>query len=68
MKKSNLKVGDKIVQIVSGAGSGIPLEITDIDRECGIIGMGYYGCSYDGVQVNHKYVRDDGSLEEITNE
>ena len=40
MKKSDLKVGDKIIQLEYGAGSGRPLTITDIDKENGIIGMG----------------------------
>lgn len=66
MKKSNLKVGDKIIQIENGAGSGRPLMITDIDSEYGIVGMGAYGCSMDGIEKHHKYVRPDGILEDIT--
>lgn len=38
MKSSELKVGDRIIQIKSGAGSGMALKITDIKD--GIIGMG----------------------------
>ena len=38
MKKEDLKVGDKIIQIQPGAGSGYPLKITDIKD--GIIGVG----------------------------
>lgn len=66
MKKSDLKIGDKIIQIKSGAGSGRPLTITDIDTEYGIIGMGVYGCYVDGVEKYHKYVKADGTLEDLT--
>ena len=68
MKKSDLKIGDKIIQIINGAGSGSPLKITDIDKEYGIIEMGWYGCSYDGVHKYHRYVRQDGTLENIIDE
>lgn len=68
MKKSKLLIGDKIIQISHGAGNGIPLEITDIDHEYGIIGMGMYATSLENVHLCHKYVNNDGTLEDITDE
>lgn len=65
MKKSDLKVGDRIIQITPGAGSGVPKTITDIDEEFGIIGMGPYGCALDTVDEDHKFVRPDGTYEDI---
>ena len=64
MKSSDLKVGDRIVQIKPGAGSGMFLKITDIKD--GIIGMGGYGCLLSTVHIHHKFVKDDNSLEDIT--
>ena len=66
MKKSDLKVGDKIIQTIGGAGSNCPLTITDINS--GIIEMGIYGCFLEDVHINHKYVREDGTLEDITDD
>jgi len=68
IKKSDLKVGDKIILIVNGAGAFAHLEITDINYEHGIIGMGTYACSLKDVHRLHKYVRKDGTLEEIIDE
>lgn len=70
MKKSNLKIGDKIIQTVNGAGSNRPLTITDLDRteEHIIVGMGMYGCCYDGIEKNHMFVKEDGKYEELTDE
>lgn len=69
MKSSKLKVGDKIMQMSpNGPGSLIPLEITDIDHEYCIIGMGPYGCSLQHVHISHKFINVDGNLEEITND
>lgn len=71
MKRKDLKVGDRIIQIANGAGSGRPLKITDIktyEENFKIIGMGAYGCAYDTVQNCHMFVREDGTFEEITAE
>ena len=56
-------MGDKIIQIKAGAGSGYPIKITDIKG--GIIGMGPYGCLLEHVGVHHKYVKEDGTFEDI---
>ena len=69
MKKSELKVGDRIIQESNGAGSGRPLKITDIktyEGDLKIIGMGLYCCNFDGVEKSHMFVKEDGSFEEIT--
>lgn len=66
MKKSDLKVGDEIIATVGGAASGLPLKITDIKD--GIIGMGMYGCSYEFVHFCHKYIKEDGTLEDLNDE
>ena len=63
MKKEDLKVGDKIIQTTNGAGGWLPLTITDIKD--GIIGMGGYGCLIETVGVHHKYIKEDGTLEDI---
>lgn len=70
MKKSDLKVGDTIIQMTNGAGAHIPLKITDINKEGNpiIVGMGVFGCLYDTIHVHHMFVKEDGTLEEITNE
>lgn len=68
MKKSELLPGHKIIMLTNGVGSGRPLEITDIDTEYGIIEMGPYGTSLCGVGKFHKFVRDDGTYEDITDD
>ena len=71
MKKSDLKVGDKIIQLDNGAGSGRPIKITDIKTYEGnfkVIGMGAYCYAYDRVEKSHMFVKEDGTFEEITAE
>lgn len=66
MKKSDLKVGDKLIQSLNGAGCRKALKITDIDTEYRIVGMGCFATSLDKVHINHKLVKEDGTIEEIT--
>ena len=66
MKKSELRVGDRIIQTSPGAGSHIILEITDMDKKLGIVGMGAYACLMDGIEECHKYVNPDGTFEDLT--
>ena len=70
--KSELKVGDKVVQVNDDGSLDIPLEITDIKgyenemKEDGsiniIIGMGPYGADYNKFHCKHKYITENGDI------
>lgn len=68
MRKSNLKVGDKVTTEIYGAGENEILKITCINREKSIVEMGKYVCNYENIDKRYKYVNKDGTFEDITNE
>jgi hypothetical protein len=70
MKKENLKVGDRIVQVnEEGKLIEYPFEITGIEyipeADVKIINMGWLSCSYNNVGKSHKYVNSNNKLEDI---
>jgi len=54
MRKSDLKIGDKIITNIYDAGAGETLKITCINRENSVVEMGPYVCNYENIDKRYK--------------